>query len=224
MISTLASCFGRCAGPVCVPGVRVYPEHGPTRHRARDGPALMEGGERTTIVSDAHDAPVYPEVAPDFGLMTKRVARGSALPGQGEGDAEADALAEDALAEDAVAEDAVAEDAVAEDALAEAATAEEVPVGPALTVRTTGASGPASVPAEGSVPVTVPGSSRLVTLLMAATRWPASERVLAASSRGRPKTSGTPPSSWADGVVSPLLSPEVVSAGAGSASSALTFA
>src|SRR3712207_1898050 len=123
MISTLASCFGRCAGPVCVPGVRVYPEHGPTRHRARDGPALMEGGERTTIVSDAHDAPVYPEVAPDFGLMTKRVARGSALPGQGEGDAEADALAEDALAEDA---------------LAEAATAEEVPVGPALTVRTTG--------------------------------------------------------------------------------------
>ena len=43
------------------------------------------------------------------------------------------------------------------------------PVGPALMVRTTGTLDPASVPAEGSVWMTVPGSSGLFTALMAAT-------------------------------------------------------
>ena len=71
----------------------------------------------------------------------------------GEGEAEAEELAE------AATEEALAEETLAEEAPAEAAVAEETPVGPALMVRTTGALGRASVPAEGSVSVTVPGSS-----------------------------------------------------------------
>lgn len=62
------------------------------------------------------------------------------------------------LVEEAPAAEALAAEALAEETPAEAA-AEEMPVGPVLMVRTTGALGRASVPAEGSVPVTVPGSS-----------------------------------------------------------------
>ena len=80
----------------------------------------------------------------------------------GEGDA-------DALAEDVLAGEALAGGALAEETPAEEVAAEETPSGPALMVRTTGALGRASVPAEGSVPMTVPGSSWLLTLLMAAT-------------------------------------------------------
>jgi hypothetical protein len=54
---------------------------------------------------------------------------------------------------------ALAEAALADDPLAERMLAGEAPVGPALIVSTTGALGRASVPAEGSVPVTVPYSS-----------------------------------------------------------------
>jgi hypothetical protein len=65
-------------------------------------------------------------------------------------------LAGDALVEDADAlADALA-DTLATEAPAEEAPAEETASGPALMVRTTGALGLASVPAEGSVPVTVP--------------------------------------------------------------------
>lgn len=84
-------------------------------------------------------------------------------PAYGEGEVEAEELADDEPAAEALVE------ALAEEALAEAAAAEEMPVGPALMVRTTGALGRASVPAEGSVPVTVPDSSWLFTVLMAAT-------------------------------------------------------
>jgi hypothetical protein len=85
-------------------------------------------------------------------------------------DAEAEAPAE-ALAEEVLVEDALAEAGLAEEALAEEKTlAGEAPVGPALIVRTTGALGRASVPAEGSVPVTMPYSSVPCTDRMAATR------------------------------------------------------
>ncbi len=86
----------------------------------------------------------------------------------GEGEAEAEELAE-AATEEALAEETLAEETLAEEAPAEAAVAEETPVGPALMVRTTGALGRASVPEAGSVSVTVPGSSWLFTVLMAAT-------------------------------------------------------
>ena len=76
----------------------------------------------------------------------------------GEVDAEAEAPAE-ALAEEELVEEALAEETLADDPLAEEALAGEAPVGPALIVRTTGALGRASVPAAGSVPVTVPYSS-----------------------------------------------------------------
>ncbi len=78
-------------------------------------------------------------------------------------DAEAEAPAE-ALAEGVLAEAELAEEALAQEVLAGGA-----PVGPALIVRTTGALGRASVPAEGSVPVTVPYSSGPCTDRMAAT-------------------------------------------------------
>ena len=91
----------------------------------------------------------------------------------GEGDAEAEApaeaLAEEELVEGALAEAELAEEKLADDPLAEEALAGEAPVGPALIVRTTGALGRASVPAEGSVPVTVPYSSGPCTDRMAAT-------------------------------------------------------
>ena len=80
-------------------------------------------------------------------------ARTPLNPAYGEGDAEAEALADEALADEALADEVLA------DALADAAMAEETPVGPALMVRMTGALGRASVPEAGSVPVTVPGSS-----------------------------------------------------------------
>jgi hypothetical protein len=96
-------------------------------------------------------------------------------PAYREGEAEADAAGEVAPAEElaeelteALAEELLDADALVEDALAEAA-AGEAPVGPELMVRTTGALGPASVPAEGSVPVTVPYSSGPCTDLIAAT-------------------------------------------------------
>ena len=79
------------------------------------------------------------------------------------------ALAEEALAEEALAEEALAEETLADDPLAEEALAGEAPVGPALIVRTTGALGRASVPAAGSVPVTVRYSSGPCTDRMAAT-------------------------------------------------------
>jgi len=78
-------------------------------------------------------------------------------------------LAEETLAEETLAEETLAEETLAEEAPAEAAVAEETPVGPALMVRTTEALGRASVPEAGSVSVTVPGSSWLFTVLMAAT-------------------------------------------------------
>jgi hypothetical protein len=81
----------------------------------------------------------------------------------GEGDAEAEPPAE-ALAEEELVEGALAEEKLADDPLAE-----EAPVGPALMVMTTGALGRVSVPAEGSVLVTVPYSSGPCTDLMAAT-------------------------------------------------------
>jgi hypothetical protein len=86
----------------------------------------------------------------------------------GEVDAEAEAPAE-ALAEEELVEEALAEETLADDPLAEEALAGEAPVGPALIVRTTGALGRASVPAAGSVPVTVPYSSGPCTDRMAAT-------------------------------------------------------
>ena len=86
----------------------------------------------------------------------------------GEVDAEAEAPAE-ALAEEELVEGALAEETLADDPLAEEALAGEAPVGPALIVRTTGALGRASVPAAGSVPVTVPYSSGPCTDRMAAT-------------------------------------------------------
>ena len=102
----------------------------------------------------------------------------------GVGEAEADAFAEDALAGDALVEaalavdapaeellaaDALAADVLAADVLAGEALAGETPSGPALMVRTTGALGLASVPAEGSVPVTVPYFSGPLPDRMAAT-------------------------------------------------------
>jgi hypothetical protein len=86
--------------------------------------------------------------------------------GEGEAEAEepAEALAEEVLVEGALAEVALAEETFADDALAGAA-----PVWPALIVRTMGALGRALVPAEGSVPVTVPYSSGPRTDWMAAT-------------------------------------------------------
>ncbi len=65
-------------------------------------------------------------------------------------------LAADALVEDTPAAEALAVEALAADALAEGALAGEAPVGPTPMVRTTGALGLVSVPADGSVPVTVP--------------------------------------------------------------------
>src|SRR5918997_951052 len=131
-------------------------------------------------------------------------------PAYREGEAGADAAAEVVPAEE-LAEELLDADALVEDALAEAAVG-EAPVGPELMVRTTGALGLASVPAEGSVPVTVPYSSGPCTDLIAATLKPASERILAASSRGRPETSGMPPlSSVVSPVSSALSSSEVVS-------------
>ncbi len=78
-------------------------------------------------------------------------------------------LAADALAEDALEAEALAEEALGEETLAGEALAGETPVGPVLMVRTTGALGRASVPAEGSVPVTVPYLSGPSAGLMAAT-------------------------------------------------------
>jgi hypothetical protein len=63
----------------------------------------------------------------------------------------------------------LAEAELAEAELTEEALAGEAPVGPALIVRMTGTLGRASVPAEGSVPVTVPYSSGPCTDRMAAT-------------------------------------------------------
>ena len=81
----------------------------------------------------------------------------------GEGDAEAETPAE------ALAEEVLVEGALPEAALADGPLAEEAPVGPALMVMTTGALGRVSVPAEGSVLVTVPYSSGPCTDRMAAT-------------------------------------------------------
>ena len=94
--------------------------------------------------------------------------------GDAEAEAPAEALAEELLVEGALdeaelAEEALAEETPADDPLAEEVLAGEAPVGPALIVRTTGALGRASVPAEGSVPVTVPYSSGPCTDRMAAT-------------------------------------------------------
>jgi hypothetical protein len=61
--------------------------------------------------------------------------------------------------EGALAEAALAEETLADDPLTERVLAGEAPVGPTLIVGTTGTLGRASVPAEGSVPVTVPYSS-----------------------------------------------------------------
>ncbi len=101
-------------------------------------------------------------------------ARTPFYPAYGEGEAEAEALADEMLAAEALAEEMLAEDALAEETLAADVLAGETlaggtPVGPALMVRTTGALGRASVPAEGSVSVTVPYSSGPSTDLMAAT-------------------------------------------------------
>jgi hypothetical protein len=84
--------------------------------------------------------------------------------GEAEAEEPAEALAEEVLVEGALAEVALAEETFADDALAGAA-----PVWPALIVRTMGALGRALVPAEGSVPVTVPYSSGPCTDWMAAT-------------------------------------------------------
>jgi hypothetical protein len=91
--------------------------------------------------------------------------------GDAEAEAPAEALAEEVLVEGALAEAELAEEALAEETFAEEVLAGEAPVGPApaLIVRTTGALGRASVPAEGSVPVTVPYSSGPCTDRMAAT-------------------------------------------------------
>ncbi len=99
--------------------------------------------------------------------------------GDAEAEAPAEALAEEVLVEEVLvegaldeaelAEEALAEETSADDPLAEEVLAGEAPVGPALIVRTTGALGGASVPAEGSVPVTVPYSSGPCTDRMAAT-------------------------------------------------------
>ena len=99
--------------------------------------------------------------------------------GDAEAEAPAEALAEEvlvagvlvegALAEAELTEGALAEETFADDPLAEEVLAGEAPVGPALIVRTTGALGRASVPAAGSVPVTVRYSSGPCTDRMAAT-------------------------------------------------------
>jgi hypothetical protein len=99
--------------------------------------------------------------------------------GDAEAEAPAEALAEEVLVEEVLvegaldeaelAEEALAEETLADDPLVEEALAGGAPVGPALIVRTTGALGRASVPAEGSVPVTVPYSSGPCTDRMAAT-------------------------------------------------------
>lgn len=73
----------------------------------------------------------------------------------GEAEAEADPLAEETLAGEALAE-ALVGAALAEAVLDEEALALERPAGPSLMMSTTGVSGPASVPAEGSVSITVP--------------------------------------------------------------------
>ncbi len=80
-----------------------------------------------------------------------RPTRGTRLLSLAYGAGEAEALAEAAPAEDAATEETLAADALAEGALAG-----EAPAGPTPMVRTTGALGLASVPADGSVPVTVP--------------------------------------------------------------------
>jgi len=132
-------------------------------------------------------------------------------------DALAEALAETAALADALAEaltepptdalvDALAEapavalidelaDALAE-ALAEALVlalciAGGVSGGPTLTLRVIGVPGLTEVPAAGIVPMTVSGSSRLVSSLIKATSSPASERAWAASPILRFETSGT---------------------------------
>ena len=94
--------------------------------------------------------------------------------GDAEAEAPAEALAEEELVEGALAEAELAEaelakEKLADDPPAEEALAGEAPVGPALMVMTTGALGRASVPAAGSVPVTVRYSSGPCTDRMAAT-------------------------------------------------------
>jgi hypothetical protein len=64
---------------------------------------------------------------------------------------------------------ALAVETLADPLLAEDALAVEAPVEPTLMARMTGALGRASVPAEGSVPVTVPYSSGPFTDRMADT-------------------------------------------------------
>lgn len=73
----------------------------------------------------------------------------------GEGEADADALAEEALVEKALAEEALAVEAPDE------TLAEGTPVGPPPIVNTTGSPERASVPADGSISKTVPCSSSL---------------------------------------------------------------
>ena len=109
-----------------------------------------------------HRVPQYAKVPAACDVDFQRLALADFVT-YGEGDAEAEAPAE-ALAEGALAEAELAEETLADDALAG-----EAPVGPALMVMTTGAFGRVSVPAAGSVPVTVPYSSEPCTDLMAAT-------------------------------------------------------
>ena len=109
---------------------------------------------------------MMPKPSPHATWTSQRLALVDFTYGEVDAEAEAPAealaeeeLVEGALAEEALAEEALAEETLADDPLAEEALAGEAPVGPALIVRTTGALGRASVPAEGSVPVTVPYSS-----------------------------------------------------------------
>ena len=107
---------------------------------------------------------------------SQRLALVGFIYGEGEAEAEepAEALAEEVLVEVALAEVALAEVALAEVALAEETFADDAlagaaPVWPALIVRTMVALGRTLVPAEGSVPVTVPYSSGPCTDWMVAT-------------------------------------------------------
>jgi hypothetical protein len=114
---------------------------------------------------------MMPKPSPHATWTSQRLALVDFTYGEVDAEAEApaEALAEEELVEGALAEEALAEETLADDPLAEEALAGEAPVGPALIVRTTGALGRASVPAAGSVPVTVPYSSGPCTDRMAAT-------------------------------------------------------
>ncbi len=114
-------------------------------HRAPRGVRILDSSQRLALVGFTYEE------------------------GEAEAGEPAEALAEEVLVEVALAEVALAEVALAEETFADDALAGAAPVWPALVVRTMGALGRALVPAEGSVPVTVPYSSGPCTDWMAAT-------------------------------------------------------